>query len=196
MCKSQCSLHRIRPRLVFFFCLGDQAKSQDQIQPQHLCRLTPAPMVYSTLSAVQCLHPGLSASLESRSKELFLHYLYVQITCRELFASYPSQPVNKHISFLEFFPSLHHNISRSRMLFNHQVSPFATRCSKPVPVSEAKGSGSRWCGRLFVCSYCSSFIPNTFSFGSPYAIRGAAPCLVFSRAEASRLPHCSLMFGI
>lgn len=60
-CKSPCSL------------LGGQAKSRGQIQPQHLCRPTRAPVVYSTLSAAPRLDPGLSASLESWPKELFLH---------------------------------------------------------------------------------------------------------------------------
>lgn len=66
VCKSQCRL------------LGEQAKSQGQIQPQHLWRPTRASMAYSILD------PDLFASLESGPKELFL----CLSTCKQEVGSY------------------------------------------------------------------------------------------------------------
>lgn len=104
----------------------------------------------------------------------------------------PKPSTNTSASWNFFFLSLLHSISRSRMLFNHQVSPFATYGSKPFLGSGAKGSGSRWCGRLFVLS--SSFITCIFALRSLCAVRGAAGG--FPWAEAGRLPQCPMRFGI
>lgn len=148
--------------------LGDQAK--------HLCRHTCAP-------AVLHLDPGWLQALRVGLR----NYFYISLRAYNMqgvICIIPPSPscsslsTNTSASWNFFFLSLHHSISRSRMLFNHQVFPFATCGSKPFQGSGTKGGRSRWCGRPFVPS--SSFIMCTFALRSLCEARRAAAGLVFS----------------
>lgn len=141
-------------------------------EPQHLCRHTCAP-------AALHLDPGCLQAFRVGLRNYFYTSVRACNTQGIICIIPPSRPklsTNTSASWNFFFLSLHHSISRSRMLFNHQVSPFATCGSKPFLGSAAKRN--RWCGRLFVLS--SSFVTCTFALRSLGAVRGAAAGLVFS----------------
>lgn len=103
-------------------------------EPQHLCRHTCAP-------AVLHLDPGCLQALRVGLRNYFytsVRACNIQGVICIIPPSRPSLSTNTSASWNFFFLSLHHSISRSRMLFSHQVSPFATCGSKPFLGSGAK----------------------------------------------------------
>lgn len=125
--------------------LGDQAKSQGQLQPEHLGRHTCAP-------AALHLDPGCLRASRVGLRNYFYTSLRAYNMQRDICIIPPLPPC----------PSLSTNTSASWnfcflciMVFlgpgcysATRLPHFATCSSKPVLGSGAKGSGSRWCGRL------------------------------------------------
>lgn len=76
------------------------------------------------------------------------------------FASHASLPVNKHDSFLEFLPPLHHPVS----LCSCQVSLFAAHSSEPALLSKGREGGGAGGG----CAHgCNAHLSIQLSAGAP-----------------------------